>query len=197
MDVNKMKSLSLKKIKMKIFPYWCQLTFPSADLWKELKNQKSRILNQKGFASIEAVVLVVLFFSMLYYSFGFFGVVHTGIIHNIHSRTYAFETFRHRTNLMYFRSNRLGEVNKMSHYFNRSSRLHGINTEGGGTKQIATERSISMGLSLEEEGRDQNTHNRDIYERIPAYDRNQTVGVNPVWILTMYGICFNSQCGGD
>ncbi len=155
----------------------------------------SHIQNNKGLASIEATVLMVLFISMLYYTFGFFGVVHTGVLHNIHSRTYAFETFRHRTNLMYFRSNR---ANNPLHYYETMSRLHGINTDSQmlPPNQVATERPITMGMEKEEEGRQQSVHNRDVYDRVPAGGRNQAVSVNPVWIMTMYGICLSNQCGG-
>ena len=162
-------------------------------------NKRSSILGQsseKGFASIEATVLLVLFSVMLYYAFGFFGIVHTGIVHNIHARTYVFEVFRHRTNLMYFRSKNRVTQSNATHYYNTMTRLHGINTDtrDGINQQTATERPISLGLVLEEEGRDAAIHNRDIYSRIPASDRNRSVSVNPVWILTMYGLCLNSQC---
>jgi hypothetical protein len=151
-------------------------------------------INQKGFASIEATVLMVLLVSLVYYAFGFFGIIHTGIVHNIHSRTYMFETFRHRTNLMYFRSNRP----VIFHYYNTMTRLHGINTDSQDfpTDQVATERSISMGLQLNEDGRTTAIHNRDIFNRVPASGRNTSISVNPVWIMTMYGMCLNSQCGG-
>lgn len=145
-------------------------------------------------ASIEATVLAVLFVSMLYYTFGFFGIVHTAILHSIHARTYVFETFRHRANLYHFRSNR--DNNQQYYAFN--TRLHGINTdsEENPSTQIATERPISMGIDVGESGRQQNIHNNDIYTRIPASSRNTRVGVNPVWIMTLYGICLNNQCGG-
>lgn len=157
-------------------------------------NKSSILKNKKGFASIEATVLLVLFVSLVYYAFGFFGIVHTAIVHNIHSRTYLFETFRHRTNLMYFRSNRSAPL----HYYNTMTRLHGINTDSKDfpTNQVATERAISMGLELNEDGRKANVHNQDIFNRIPASGRNSSVSVNPVWIMTMYGICLNSRCGG-
>lgn len=157
--------------------------------------KNTQLKNNKGFASIEATILLVLFTSLIYYTFGFFGVVHTGLLHNIHSRTYAFETFRHRANLMYFRSNRPQDP---LHYYARTSRLHGVNTDTGGTlsQQIATERPISMGLALEEHGRQSSIHNRDIFARVPASGRNTNLSINPVWILTLYGICLNSQCGG-
>ena len=160
---------------------------------KQIK-KKSHLKNNKGFASIEATVLLVLFVSLVYYAFGFFGIVHTAIVHNIHSRTYVFETFRHRTNLMYFRSNRSEPL----HYYETMTRLHGINTDSKDypSNQVATERSISMGLQLNEDGRRASVHNQDVFSRVPASGRNTSVSVNPVWIMTMYGICLNSRCGG-
>lgn len=155
--------------------------------------QASPLQNQKGLATIEAVVLIVLFVSLVYYAFGFFGVVHTAVLHNIHARTYAFETFRNRTNLMYFRSNRSGGF----HYYNQGTRLHGVNTDqGSANEQIATERPISLGLSLDENNRTDDTHNQQIFSRVPASGRNTSVEVNPVWIMVLYGICLNSNCGG-
>ena len=162
-----------------------------------MKNKKRFLkkLNEKGFASIEATVLLVLFSVMLYYSFGFFGIVHTGVVHNIHSRTYAFETFRHRANLMYFRSDNQSSATNVTHYYKRESRLHGINTDStsNAATQIATERPISLGLVLEESGRDESTHSDDVYGI--TSERNKSVDVNPVWITVMYGICLKSQCG--
>lgn len=151
--------------------------------------------NNKGFASIEATILIVLFISLAYYTFGFFGVVHTGVIHNIHARTYAMETFRHRANLMYFRSNRASDP---LHFYNIGTRLHGINTDSVdfAGQQVATERPITMGLELEEAGRQASVHSRDVMSRVPASGRNTSVSVNPVWIMTMYGLCLNSRCGG-
>ncbi len=163
----------------------------------DMKSSKfsKQLKNNKGFASIEATVLMVLFVSMLYYTFGFFGIVHTGILHNIGARTYAFETFRHRSNVMYFRSNNAAAV---LHYYNHGMRLHGVNTDtqANPDTQIATERPISMGLELDEKGRKPSTHNNDIFQKVPANGRNTSIAVNPVWIMTMYGLCLNSECGG-
>ena len=137
---------------------------------------------------------MTLFVSILYFSFGFFGLVHSAIIHNIHARAYTFETFRHRTNLQYFRSNRVTPV--LFHYYNTGTRLHGINTEGGAGQQVATERPISMGIVLEEQNRRPATHNTDILNQLESGSRNTSIEVNPAWIMIMYGICLNATCGG-
>lgn len=141
---------------------------------------------------------MVIFVVMIYYSFGFFGVVHTAVLHNIHSRTYAFETFRHRSNLYYFRSNLSGASFQPLHYYDKGTRLHGVNTdvEDFPQNQVATERPISMGMELNEENRKQTYHNDDVMNRVPASGRNTSVSVNPIWIMTMYGICMDSNCGG-
>ncbi len=159
------------------------------------KKPKNLIQNEKGLASVEAVVLVVLFTTMLFYTLGFFGVVHTGVLHNIHARTYAFETFRHRANLRYFREN--SGANPL-HYYNKQNRVHGINYDDGNIQanQVATERPITMGLELDESGRQQSIHNSQIYERVPASGRNTSVSVNPIWIKILYGLCLQASCGG-
>lgn len=154
---------------------------------------KNNIKNQKGTSSVETVVLMTLFVSLLFYSFGFFGFVHTAILHNIHARSYVFETFRHRTNLMYFRSNR---PTTSWQYYPMGTRLHGINTEGGAPLQVATERPISMGLVLDEQNRRTATHNNDIPNELQTGSRNTSVEVNPGWVMVLYGICLNAECGG-
>ena len=153
-----------------------------------------RIKNNKGLASIEAATLMVLFVVMVYYTIGFFGVVHTGVLHNIHARSYVTENFRHRANLWYFRSNAL---NNLKQYYQRGSRVHGINTdmEQNPNTQKSTERPITMGLPLSEEGRTGNIHNDQIHSRVPASGRS-SVAVNPVWIMVLYGVCLNSTCTG-
>ena len=147
--------------------------------------------NQKGLATIETVVLLVVLISLFYYSFGFFGVVHTALLHNIHGRTYAFETFRHRTNLTYFRSNRATDT---THYYEKNARLHGINAISGAGEQVATERPITMGSISDEENRRTDIHNEQLPQRVVAGQRNESLGVNPVWLMVLYGICFNSEC---
>src|SRR5580698_8297875 len=63
----------------------------------------SRLRNQNGMAMIEAVPLIVIFVMLLSFGMGFFGIVHTAILNSIAARAYAFETFRDRTNLNYYR----------------------------------------------------------------------------------------------
>jgi hypothetical protein len=161
---------------------------------KTLKT-KSRLQDEDGMATIESLPLLIIFIVMLSYSIGSFGVVHTGILHSIAARNYAFETFRHRTNLTYFRN--------ISYHFDQVGfRLHAIQTDsavGADETFLATERRLSFAQGIDElVNRDvAQVHNEQIYQNIKTGARNQSVGVNPVWIKIAYGICLNSTCTGQ
>ena len=151
------------------------------------------ITNEKGLATIESMALLVVFTVLIGYGIGYFGIVHTGILNSIAARSYAFETFDHRVDLTYFRSNRLNTNVEQEHYKNYGFRAHGVRTEKYGSANDAlwevTERSISIGRPSS--GRIEGNH--QLGEEIMGAERR---GVNPVWIKTVYGICLNVACGG-
>lgn len=158
--------------------------------------------NERGMATIETIPLLFLFVFMICYTFGTFGVIHTAILHSISARAYAFETFRNRTNLVYFRENQGGDY---KHYKRIGARFHTVTSEtrpAGNNQFEASERTIRMGLaSADTKGRTVENHN----DRIPA-DAGQSLGqgkrntkfeANPVWIMVQYGMCLDTRCGGD
>lgn len=163
-----------------------------------MKTMKRAIIqSEKGMATIEVVPLLFIFVVLISYALGAFGIIHTGILNSIASRTYAFETFRGRANLTYFRDipGALPE-----HYRAIGSRLHAVLSEKRGEEDkefMVTERSIRMGMPYETViGRDQDDiHEQKVYEGIQAGKRNESIGVNPVWIRVGYGICLNIKCG--
>lgn len=160
-----------------------------------LKRRRHFKESEKGMATVEALPLLIVFFIFTGYGIGMFGVVHTGILHSIAARTYAFETFRHRTNLNYFRENKL-EATRPEHYASLGVRLHGVQHESArGQYAFATERPIAFGYSKEVLGRDVSTHERLMGEIRPGERAPSSTSVNPVWIKVQYGICINSQCG--
>ena len=57
--------------------------------------------NEKGMAALEIIPIVIIVVLLLSFSFGFFGVIHTGILNSMAARNYAFETFNHRSDLRY------------------------------------------------------------------------------------------------
>lgn len=148
---------------------------------------------EAGMATLEALPLLIVFIVLFAYALGSFGVVHSGILNSIAARTYAFEIFRHRTNLTYLRSN---SPNSM-YYTKHGHRIHTVVSENGsgGDNFPATERRVAMGLDTSMVGRDNpNVHNVAIYT-IQDGAQNQTIEANPVWIMTQYGICLDTSCG--
>lgn len=145
---------------------------------------------------IEAIPLLVIFVVLLSFSLGFFGVVHTAILNSISARTYAFETFRDRTNLNYFREDgsALGSVGPL-YLGNKGFRYHAINHENDKRSLfVATTRTIAMGQEEAEQKTGKDTHNQQVYNIAP---RNERINVNPVWIMVGYGMCLNADCGGQ
>ena len=156
---------------------------------RKLRNDES------GMATIEALPIIVVFVVVISYSLGFFGAIHTGILQSIAARTYAYDTFRHRTDLTYLRDNRGGQAFAFNSI---GARIHGIGTpetmDFSSIGSFATERPILKGLTGPDQlGRDQNTHNSRVFT--VAEGRRATVGVNPIWIMTQYGMCLNAACG--
>jgi len=138
--------------------------------------------------------MIIIFVIIMAFGIGMFGVVHTGILNNIAARTYAWETFNHRTNLNLFRDNR-GPDSLIEHYVAYGFRLHSIQSEyavrDGSDLWTVTERTIAMGRETETAS----TRNQQTHRRLNQLTKRERIGVNPVWIKTLYGICLNSKCG--
>ena len=156
--------------------------------------------DEKGLATVETIPLLVLFLVLLAYSFGSFGIIHTGILNSIAARTYAFETFRGRANVTYFRDN----VLVIEHYARHGNRIHGIKQElrPGDTDSASgfrsTERPVRMGLGAipgDASRTTASTHNEKVFTDVKEQIQTQ-IGVSPAWVMTQYGICINAACGG-
>jgi hypothetical protein len=147
---------------------------------------------EKGLAMLETIPLIVIFAVLVAFGLGFFGIVHTAVLHSIGARTYTYETFRNRNNLYYFREEGSGLTSPMS-YAKKQWRYHAIQHESDGRRRfVATTRPISFGRALANSDANQETHNVQIFQIQP---RNERVSVNPAWIMVGYGICLNATCG--
>lgn len=148
--------------------------------------------NQKGLAMIETIPLIVIFIVMVSFGMGFFGVVHTAALHSIAARTYAYETFRNRANLYYFREDGSGLETPIN-FTTKQWRYHAIQNETDERQLfVATTRPIALGRGVAVSETNADTHNVEIFQILP---RNERVSVNPVWIMVGYGICLNASCG--
>ncbi|HWU42235.1 MAG TPA: hypothetical protein VN132_02315 [Bdellovibrio sp.] len=164
-----------------------------------LKHKKSSHLkNQKGMAIFEMIPILIVIVLLVNFSLGFFGSVHTGILNSIASRNYAFGTFNHRADLTYFRNTRANQQADI-HYEKKGMRLHGVCSENAGANNdrwIATARKIDFFDSnqrLDATGTSPGYHSQDVNTVLDS-QRNERVGVNPVWIKTLYGICLRADC---
>lgn len=160
-----------------------------------------RLRDQKGLATLEMIPVMIVIAILINFSVGFFGVIQTGILNNIAARNYAFETFRHRTNLIYFHDVR-GE-GPSDHYRRYNTRVHGIASEkrasATNAQSVATTRPIGFSMNPEGQGSasDHNptgsTESGGILS-IREKTRNEDVSIAPVWVRPMYGICLNARC---
>lgn len=161
-----------------------------------LKIKKNR-KKQKGMAALEIIPIMVVVVILLNYTLGFFGAIHSGILNSIAARNYAFETFRQRSNLTYFRET---PTDNSVNYYKEKFRFHGIigenaKSKGSDSSPIATTRYIAFAPTAEKLGESGSAqdHNKGIDTMGTA--RNEKYEANPIWIKTAYGICINHDCG--
>ena len=161
---------------------------------KHNQTNKNILRNQKGMAILEAVSLLVIFTMLVTYALGYWGAIHTATLHSISARTYAFDTFRNRSNTVYHRDS--GPIlNNMALGF----RHHGIDDHERtkvSSSMYATKRPIAFGREFEPLGDNAGLHNSRVYE-ISGRNREGGVEVNPIWIKVGYGLCVTASCGGD
>ncbi len=164
---------------------------------------KSVLQNQSGLATIETIPLLAIFLILLAYSFGSFGIIHTGILNSIAARTYAFEIMRGRTNVSYFRDR--PNYPELAHFKLRGNRIHGIKNEmrpGDRDNELnfrATERPLRIGLGAIPADASRTTasiHNTRVFSEVSEQVQT-SVGVSPAWVMTQYGMCINATCGGN
>lgn len=148
--------------------------------------------NERGIATLEAALLLSIFVVFMTYCVGTFGVIHSGILSSISSRAYAFETFRNRTNVIYFRDMKTSDFDHTAKY---GLRAHGVVSE----KSIdvnewnAAHRKMAQGrevAQVAETPRNNNPNENDLFD-----SKREPGQVNSVMIKTIYGICLNYNCG--
>ena len=143
---------------------------------------------------IETLPILVVFTVLITYGLGFFGIVHTGILNSIGSRTYAFETFRNRTNLTIFREDsKVASRATVLTYAKKGMRYHSIGTENGTREEFVVARQpLSVGYPAPLINDRQQDHIEKIYQ---LEARNQAVGVGHIWMMIGYGMCLDAACG--
>ncbi len=154
--------------------------------------------SQRGLSTVEVIPLLIVFIMLVGYAMGLFGAIHTAILHSIAARSYLFETFRNRTNLVIFRESPLGSAPNPLSYAKKGVRMHGINSEVTPSSSregfFATRRPLSIGYPAARLPATEADHRDKIFQ---IQDRNQNVEVSPIWIMISYGMCLDASCGGS
>jgi len=156
---------------------------------------KKRMQNQKGMAVFEIIPILIIIVLLVNFSLGFFGAIHTGILNSMAARNYAFETFRHRSDLTYLRTG-VG-ANDNATYDKTGLRIHATvsdKNKGESLRFIATGRPIDF-LAQQEATGTRDIHNKQIYSVKDGKRFTGNGGVNPLWVRPQYGICLNAKCG--
>ncbi len=170
---------------------------------------KKRKSDERGLALVEAIPVLFMIIVIFNFSLGFFGAIHSGILNSIGAYNYTIETFRFRSNLMYFRPG----SNLKSHYLQSKNRVHGIIQDGNsladtkGAPWPVTVRTVAFaagatGLKKDSEGsaNDHQFKRKDDPTNVWKYDSNYAPSSNAatnipeIWIKTVYGICLNADC---
>lgn len=156
---------------------------------------KKSLKNQKGMAIIELIPIMIIILLLFNFSLGFFGVIHTGILNSMAARNYAFETFRHRSNLTYLRTGVKG--NDIVSYKDEGMRIHATVSENkkGNDQFVATLRPIDFLSDKNLSAGSAEIHNGGIYGIVDGKRYTAGGGVSPVWVRPQYGICLNAKCG--
>ncbi len=169
---------------------------------------------EKGMAFVEAIPVLFMIVVVFNFSLGFFGAIHSGILNSIASYNYTMETFRFRSNLMYFRP---GD-SKMAHYTKSMNRVHGVTSDGikqedgatgGPNRWPATVRSIAFNKTAAKLPDGDGFLGVHDYKDSAKNDHKNVWGVNTnyspdsatdsatspeIWVKTIYGICLNAEC---
>ena len=175
-------------------------------------------------AFLEAIPVLIMLTLVFNFSLGFFGAIHSGILNSIASYNYSLETFRFKSNLVYFRPGG-GTTN----YAKSSNRVHGTTQDGseaqaGGVeyknKWPATQRGITFNYKRDDPTRNlssiQNGKSKmagvdsvndhefiskdnatNIWKAKSDYvpQAGDAIQTPRIWIKTVYGICLNADCG--
>jgi hypothetical protein len=178
---------------------------------------------EKGMAIMEAIPVLFMLVLVFNFSLGFFGAVHSGILNSIASYNYTLETFRFKSNLVYFRPGG-GTTN----YAKSLNRVHGTVQDGNEVQSAgkedknkwpATQRGIMFNYKRDDPTRNlamvQNGNGKEavpdgvgdhewlsratstnIWKADSKYSpqAGDAIQTPRIWIKTVYGICINTEC---
>ena len=174
------------------------------------KSRSSLLKNEKGMAVLELIPTLFIYMLLINFGLGFFGAIHAGILHNIAARNYAFETMRHRPNLIYHRT-----YSQTNNFLKLGYRYGGIiydNASLGDVAWTAPARPVAFtsafggndaktGVDLSMRGPANEPNSKTLHNGtvrgLNEAGRNETISVAQIWIKSLYGICIDAKCGDN
>lgn len=164
-----------------------------------LKKRKHFKNTEKGMALVESIPVLFTIVIVFNFSLGFFGSIHSGILNSIGAYNYTLETFRFRSNLMYFRPG----ASSAQHYLKAKNRVHGVIQDGNVTteskgiwpatvRQVAFNANVPVNTQGSHKWLDQLSGIWSVKSTVPKPD--SPVETAEIWIKTVYGICINADC---
>jgi len=153
--------------------------------------------NQRGMSIIEILPIVAVIATLFSFLLGSWGIAHKSTLSSIAARTYAFETFNNRANLMYFSDLR----SSTNSYEATELRYHGVgsNLPDEFSAPVVPIRYVANfqggALTGANELHTQRIWDEDAFDRQQEIDPNNLGNLNHVWVTVGHGICLNANCG--
>ncbi len=167
---------------------------------KRLSRPRTFKKTERGMALIESIPVLFTIVILFNFSLGFFGAVHSGILNSIASYNYTMETFRFRSNLMYFRPGAEYKIN----YLKAQNRVHGTIQDGNvPTEQRdiwpATVRPVTFTANINIAESSHKFVDKDsdgVWSAGSLFvpTSRDTPTTAEIWVKTVYGICLNAEC---
>jgi hypothetical protein len=164
-----------------------------------MKKQRTFKKTERGMALVESIPVLFTIVILFNFSLGFFGAIHSGILNSIASYNYTLETFRFRSNLMYFRPGAEFKIN----YEKARNRVHGTIQDGNTpTEQRDIWPATIRAVSFSNNNGPESSHkyadrtSDGIWSAISTYipTTRDAPSTPEIWIKTVYGICLNADC---
>lgn len=159
-------------------------------------SEKKNHDNEKGMSLIEILPLVIVMTTLFSFLLGAWGIAHKNILSSIAARTYAFDSFNNRANVMYFNDVR----SVLNSYELTQSRFHGVGYGNPDFSAPIVPIRYVAGASIARTG-PTSLHTNSIWGD-NQYQRGAEIttdmgDLDHVWVTVGYGICINANCGGN
>lgn len=188
---------------------------------KNSVNIKKLCSSNRGVALVEMLPILVICVVLVSVTIGLWGITYSAVLQSVSARHYAFEVLNNRSHFEYHRDYDPNTISGSGAVYGISNKAEDKDYHGNigmrlfmvvGDTQLnpgapfATERNINLfsaanpqqtkGGLIKSSKKDPNWHNNSTWGGGNGKDF-RIEPVNPIWIMTGYGICLNYSCGDE